>query len=412
MNDCLLKDVARQFGTPSYMYDGDCIEKQYNTLRSFLPENFQIFYSAKANPLLGICQIMKNMGSGIEVASVGELYLAQKAGFTPEQIIFTSPGKTAQELIYAVESNIYCINIECTEEAVLLNQIAEERSKIVNIAVRVNPDFNLQGSRIKMSGVSSQFGIDQGEVKNAFETLKTLANIKLIGIHVYCGTQVLSSQSLLECFEEEIKLALALSDEFDFSLEFLDLGGGFGIPYFKNEYPLDIVLLKDGMSKLIRNYGTRLEKTRVAVESGRFLLAECGLYLTKVLYVKKCKGSKFIVCDGGSNHHASSAFLGRHVRNNFPMRVLEKSENCEEVTVVGPLCTPTDVIGQKVLLPTIETEDIIAIEKSGAYGLTHSPVMFLSHEMPIELVSYKGEINVARERGRKEDFLKNQLSLF
>ncbi len=411
MNDISLHEITQKYGTPLYVYDGDKFVSQYKRLESCLPDEFEIFYSMKANPLLGICQLFKEMNSCIEVASDGELYAALEAGFLPENIIFTSPGKSYEELEYAIRHKIYSINVECLEEACIIDRIASERDLTVDISLRINPDFEGGGSSIKMSGVPTQFGIDYNLLEEAFDKLSSLSHLNIIGIHVYTGTQALDAQKILYGMEQIILLGLDLSKAYGFPLKFLDLGGGFGIPYFKGESQLDMELLKKGLNQIWDKYKEPLAKTRVVVESGRFLLAEAGIYLTKILYKKECKGIRFIVCDGGSNQHASSAFLGRHIRNNFPMHVLNKTDAGEEVNVVGPLCTPTDMIAQKVMLPAVTPGDIIAIEKSGAYGLTQSPAAFLSHPLPAEVILYNNMTYLLRERGRKEEFLRGQKKL-
>lgn len=411
MNDRSLQSIAQQYGTPLYIYDGDKIVSQYKKLQNSLPQEFEIFYSMKANPLLGICQLFKDLNSRIEVASCGELCVALAAGFQPENIIFTSPGKSYEELEYAIEEQIYSINIESIEEAELINRIAAEKNIKVDISLRINPDFDATASSIKMSGVPTQFGIDQALLEKAFETFAALTYINVIGIHIYTGTQALNTQKILFGIEQIILLALELSRAYGFKLKFLDLGGGFGIPYFKGETDLEVESLREGLSQIWDKFKAQLSGTRVAVESGRFLMAESGVYLITAQYKKDCKGSRYIVCDGGSNQHASSAFLGRHIRSNFPMHVLNKNTDEEEVNLVGPLCTPTDIIGQKVMLPQIVPGDIVAIDKSGAYGLTQSPGAFLSHPHPAEVIQYNGETYVLRERGKKEDFLKGQVRL-
>jgi diaminopimelate decarboxylase len=411
MEDTVLSAIVEKYQTPIYVYDGDKISLQYEKLRSTLPEGFEIFYSMKANPLLGICQLFRKLGSSIEIASSGELYTALEAGFPPNEIIFTSPGKTYEELEYAIETGIYCINIESVEEAQMISSIAVQKSKTVNISIRINPDFSVAGSSIKMAGVPTQFGIDQMQLNNTFTILQALSGISIIGIHVYTGTQLLSAQDIIYCIEQIIILALEVSEKYQFKLMFLDLGGGFGVPYFKGETALDLKLLKEGLAQIWDRFKHQLSQTQMAVESGRFLMAESGLYLTKVLYKKTCKGNIYTICDGGSSQHAGSAFLGRHIRNNFPMYVLNKRGNEEEVNVVGPMCTPTDIIGQKVMLPEINSGDVVVIEKSGAYGVTQSPAMFLSHPIPAEVVYIGGQTYVLRDRGRKEDFIKEQKKL-
>ncbi|MBO9598824.1 MAG: diaminopimelate decarboxylase [Cohnella sp.] len=412
MNDVDYRSLAEQYGTPLYVYQGDMIESRYRLLRGCLPESFEVFYSVKCNPLLGVCQLFRELGSGIEVASLGELRMALQAGFKPGDIIFTSPGKSAEELEAAVDLGIYSINVESVEEARRINAIAGRRNVLARISARINPNFNFSGAGMKMTGVPTQFGIDQSEIAEAMDAIQALPFVSLIGIHVFTGTQMLDADLIVRNFAEVMKLAVELSEAHDFALQFLDLGGGFGVPYFQGEQDLDTDKLRLGLSKLWEQYGEKLRGARIGVESGRFLLAESGVFLTKVLYVKNCKGAKYVVCDGGSNQHASSAFLGRYVRNNFPMRLHGKDEEeTEEANVVGSLCTPTDVIGQKVRLARAEPGDLLIVEKSGAYGLTHSPVLFLSHALPAEILIYRDNIHVLRERGKAEDVLHGQRSL-
>ncbi|GGI46485.1 diaminopimelate decarboxylase [Paenibacillus marchantiophytorum] len=410
MNQHIWKNIANIYGTPAYIYDGNKIAQQYELLKNCLPEPFEIFYSVKSNPLLGICQLFKKLGSCIEVASSGELYMALVAGFHPSQIIFTSPGKTCEDLLYAIETGIYSINVESVEEAKLIHQLASDRQRKVNISLRINPNFNINGAGMKMTGVPTQFGIDQSILKETMDIIQALPSVRIRGIHIFSGSQMLDADHIVLTVDEIMKLAVDLMDTYHFQLDFLDLGGGFGIPYFKGESYLEMDRLQGGLSEVWGRYKKRLDGVRIGVESGRFLLAEAGSFMTKVLYVKESKGSKYIVCDGGSNQHASTAFLGRYVRNNFPMRLLEKEGNLEEVNVVGSLCTPTDVLGQKVMLPIAEPGDLLIIDKSGAYGLTHSPVLFLSHVLPPEIICLDGEITVLRERGHYADFLRGQHS--
>ncbi len=408
----LMNQIVNDYGTPLYLYDGDFIVSQYQSLKRVFPENFEIFYSIKTNPLLGICQLFEQLGSGCEVASSGELYIALNAGFTADKIIFSGPGKTEEELEYAIDNKIYTINCESLKEAQLIHKIAAVKSKQINISLRINPSFDVSNARVKMTGVPTQFGIDQSQVSEVLKTLKTLPNINVMGFQVYSGTQILDANSIVSNAQEIIKMALEFQEQHNLKLQFLDLGGGFGIPYFPEEKPLHLDELQQGISRVWEKYREHLLGTRIIIESGRFLTTESGLYLTKVLYKKSCKGNNYLICDGGSHHHANSAFLGRFVRNNFPMYVLGKTDDLEETNIAGPLCTPTDILSQKVLLPKAEPGDVIVIEKSGSYGLTNSPSLFLSHFMPAELFYYQGEVKVIRERGEKEDFLAKQKSLF
>lgn len=411
MDSEVIKAAVREYGTPLYLYDGEKMQHRYECLKASLPPGFEIFYSMKANPLLAVCQLFRSLGSGIEVASEGELYLARRAGFEPGRIIFTSPGKTAEEIAFALEAGIYSINIESVEEARIISEMAVNSGRRADVSIRVNPDFNISGAGIKMTGVPSQFGIDQPRLDTAFSILTGLQGINIIGLHVYTGTQVLDAGNIAANMEEIIKLAVDMKERHDFKLRFLDLGGGFGIPYFNGENELDMEKLASGLASVWKRLGGKLAGTRVAVESGRFLTAEAGVYLTKVLYRKENKGVRYLVCDGGSNQHAASAFLGRYVRNNFPMHILGGCGEVSEYNIAGQLCTPTDMIGQKVRLTDAVPGDVLVVEKSGAYGLTDSPAMFLSHPAPAEVICFKGNMKIIRERGRAEDFLRGQKGL-
>ncbi|UJF31348.1 type III PLP-dependent enzyme [Paenibacillus hexagrammi] len=411
MNQPLWDSIANTFGTPAYVYDGECMVRQFALLKDCLPESFDIFFSVKSNPLLGICELLKQQGACVEVASAGELYLALQAGFPPQDIIFTSPGKSQEDLEYALNTGIFSINVESLRELYLIHQLAAKRGQIAHVSLRINPSFQHNGAGLKMSGVPSQFGIDQDQLGGVFEELEDMPYIHLRGIHVFFGSQILDSGHLLRNVQSILELAVQLMDTNRMEFDFIDIGGGFGVPYFKGETELQTDVLKSGLMEIWKGYSERLSGVRVGVESGRFLLAEAGSFLTKVLYVKESKGATYYVCDGGSNHHASSAFLGRYVRNNFPMHLPGMKGELSEVHVVGSLCTPTDVLGQKVMLPKAEPGDLLVIEKSGAYGLTHSPVLFLSHALPPEILVYEGELIVLRERGQNSDVLRGQHSL-
>lgn len=408
MDEKTIGNIVNEYGTPIYIYDTETIKENHARLKHSIHPSVEIFYSMKANPALAVCKFMKNLGCGIEIASAGELFIAAEAGFEPRNILFSGPGKTKEEIGYAILSNIYCINVESYQEACLIDQIAGTHKKKVRVALRVNPDFNASGSTIRMTGVASQFGIDVLLLEGFFESVRKLENIKIIGIQVYLGTQILDAAKLIRNFEEIVRLAMKISDMYGVKLEFLDFGGGYGVPYFPNENPLDMAGMGKGIREVLHEYRIFLNGIRLVTECGRFLVAESGVYVTRVLDRKTCKGGTFLICDGGSNQHASSAFLGRHIRNNFPMHVLNRDKDMEEVTIAGPLCTPTDIIGQKVRLPKTAVGDYIVVEKSGAYGLTYSPVCFLSHVTPAEVMLVNRKAYVIREKGRFEDIVKGQ----
>ncbi|AJQ26602.1 decarboxylase [Pelosinus fermentans] len=407
----IIEEAIRRYGTPLYLFNGEDIISKFNILKGSLPDSFEILYSMKANPLLGICQLIKKAGSKAEVASIGEMHVALTAGYKSNDIVFTSPGKTTEEIEYAIDRNIYCINVESMQEAVLINEIANTKSRKVDIAIRINPHFNCIETDIKMGGVATQFGIDQSQVGLVFQALEKLVNLNIIGIHVYVGTQILNAGDIVKNTNEIIKLAIELSDKYEFSLKFIDLGGGFGIPYFAEESNLDMNILKHGMDELWSRYKSRLTDTRIAVESGRFLTADSGTYITKILYSKECKGKKYLVCDGGYSQHPAASFLGRYNKNRFPIRTLHENSIKENVTVVGPSCTPIDILGKDITIAKAQPGEYLLVDKSGAYGLTNSPTSFLSHSSAAEVFCYRDSLHLLRRRSTLNDLLSKQYGL-
>lgn len=391
----IISNAVKSFKTPFYLYEEDRIIKNLNKLKSSVFPQAQIFYSMKANPLIGILKVLINQGCGIEAASKGELMIAQMAGCNSHNIIFTSPGKTYNEIKYAIEQGIFCINIESLDEMSIINEIATKLNKTVNIGIRINPDFK-NSARIQMVG-STQFGIETNQLEAVFETAAEFTNIHIIGIQVYMGTQILDAVSIINNTKNIIEMALSLAQKYNFKLNYLNMGGGFGIPYFPGEKDLDMYKLKHGLHELLFSFPAITRIERIIFESGRFIVAESGVFVTKVLYKKQCHKTKYLICDGGSNLHSSSAFLGRFVRNNFPMYSLTEHMEQEEVTITGPLCTPTDILGQNVQIAKCEAGDYIVIDKSGAYGLTQSPNMFLSHELPSEIMYSNNEYYYLRK---------------
>lgn len=407
MKDDQIKALAEQYGTPFYFYDKAVMTENYHNLKNSIFPGAELFYSMKANPALGVCQVFCGLGSGIEVASAGELYTALEAGFDPKRILFTSPGKTKHEIEFALRHQIRLINIESLAEAHLVSEVAGQLGIVADIGVRVNPAVAYSNAKIKMSGVASQFGNEEADINESFfRELRDLHNLSLQGIQVYMGTQMLLAEDIIKNTEYTMDMALRISKEFGFRLQYLNVGGGFGVQYFKNETQLDLTALKAGMADLKKRFGEALQDTEIIFESGRFLMADAGAFVTQVLYVKESKGQKFAVCDGGSNFHSSAAFLGRFVRNNFPMHTIPEGTETSECTVCGPLCTALDVIGQKVMIHAdIAPGDLVVIEKSGAYGYTYSLCRFLSHEQPMELMADGDGTYIIRERGALEDLL-------
>lgn len=411
----MLLSICREIGTPIYAYDMSNIRDQIDLLKCSLPEKIKIFYSVKANPNLGIVSFIRSYIDGFEVSSEGELFIALKAGVSPERIIFSGPGKTIVEIEYAIEESIGCIVAESERELKIINDIASHKGKSVNVALRINPIFESIGARIKMGGASKQFGIDEELVQSILNKLNEYNHIDVVGIQVYMGTQILDENRIVENSRKILEVAKKIADLNKFAMKFIDFGGGFGIPYFKGEKYLDMHILSKGFQQLFDEYKSFFisNHTKIAVESGRYIMAESGYFMTRVLYKKKSRGKTFLIVDGGSNFHSAAAGIGRFVRNNFPVDVLkvEDYRNTEFVDIVGPLCTSTDILAQNVEIPICKEGDIIVFPKSGAYGLSASMTGFLSHPRPAEVLFNEKSYHIVGEKGNRDDFTRGQKQL-
>ncbi len=407
MQPAQLATLAEQFGTPLYVYDGNKMEQQYRLLQHCVPGCFEVFYAVKANPLLGVLQVFKNTGCGAEVASEGELYLALKAGFNAQDIIYTCPGKTAEGIEMALRNNIGSINIESVYEAALINEIAAREQRFdVPVCVRINPDFSVAGAGLQMSGQSTQFGIDEDALEDFFEQMRTnFTRLRVIGVHVYSGTQVMKAENILMNADRIFSLAFRMSKTYGFELKLVDLGGGFGVAY-KNEEGLDLRALKEGYAQLWEKYGPALKDARIIIESGRFLTAAAGEFITRVLSVKISKGKKYIICDGGYSHHPASFHIGRYQENRFAvMPVNDTGDDEELVTITGPTGTPVDVLARDVMMSPVAPGDLLRIPNSGAYGFTNSCQHFFSGPSPAEVMQYNGSVYALRKRGNLKTLL-------
>jgi diaminopimelate decarboxylase len=403
VNRARFEDLARRFGTPLYLYDGNRFRRQLQLLRACLPPDVGVLYAVKANPLPGVLRLFHRQGCGAEVASEGELALALEAGFAPGDIVYTCPGKTWAGVEVALCRGVACLTVESLDEAELIDSVARALGASATVAIRINPSAPLPSAALKMSGVPSQFGIDEEDADAAVEEIRARRpRLRLAGVHVYSGTQVLSAEQSLFDAARTLELALRLSSEHGFALEFVDLGGGFGVPYQDSEGALDLRALKDGHRALWRLYRERLRGVRVVCESGRFLTAEAGVFVTRVLATKQSRGTRFVICDGGYSHHPAPSHLARCGRNRFPVASVTTRGEQELVTVTGPSGTPVDVLARDVMLDPVRPGDLLAVGLSGAYGYTNSCQLFFSGPSPAELMTHRGDVTVLRERGRLE----------
>jgi diaminopimelate decarboxylase len=384
--------LAERHGTPLFVYDAALLRRQARALRAALPDCVDLYYSVKANPHVDVVRTFVDEGLGLEIASVGEFERAMQAGGAPERTLFAGPGKRRAELERVVAAGIGEIHVESFDEIALLAEVARETGRRQPVAVRVNPLAEGSGGAMRMGGQPAAFGIDEERLEEAFLAVRAHESLDLRGVHQFAGTQVLDAGILLTQWSHAVDLARKAAKLLGGPCESVDLGGGLGIPYFAPDRPLDLAQVAEGARELFgaAQGDPLLKGTRFVLEPGRFLAGPAGLYLARVLTVKESRGQVFVVLDGGMNHHlAASGNLGQVIKRDYPIvnaSRMERTPAAEPMAVVGPLCTPLDTLGRKVVLPRPEPGDLVAVLQSGAYGLTASPVGFLSHGPAGEVV--------------------------
>ncbi|MFG3226574.1 type III PLP-dependent enzyme [Kitasatospora sp. NPDC048194] len=406
-----ITELAEEFGTPLYLYDGEEITTRFRGLRAALHPAMEVFYSLKANPNISICALLHSCGARAEVSSLTELVTAIRAGVGPQDIVFLGPGKSRAEVAACLDEDVHAIVCESVEELGLIDGLARERGTVARVVLRVNPSFQVKGSGLTMGGKPRQFGTDEELLLAEGKGLAgRYPNVRLTGVQVYLGTRILSEESVVENTRRIFELAERLSAELDFPLETVDVGGGLGIAYFDNEKDLDVQVLTAGLNPLIEDFAGRHPGTRLIMELGRFLVAASGTYVTRVRYTKTSMGENFAVTDGGTNHHMAAVGIGSYVKRNFPMAALERLDEpaTEPWHITGPLCTPNDVIGKKVPMPPLRPGELIGVQRSGAYGPTASPVHFLSHGYPAEVLVLDGRAHLVRKRDDVDAMLAGQ----
>jgi diaminopimelate decarboxylase len=377
--------VAEAGDTPLFVYDMSAVAARIGRFRSAMPA-IDLHYAIKANPLPALLAAVAPLVDGLDVASAGELATAL-AVKPAHAISFAGPGKRDDELAAAIRAGA-TLNVESEGEAERGFAIGDRFGLTPRLAVRVNPDVELRGSGMKMGGRASPFGVDAVRAAALVRRI-VAAGADWRGFHIYAGSQALDAQAIIDTQSATIGLAARLADEAGAAPPLVNLGGGFGVPYFAGDVALDVERVGDALADSLEKRAESLADTRFAIELGRWLVAEAGVYLTRVVDVKQSQGETFVIVDGGLNHQlAASGNFGTVVRRNYPLAVAARMgvEGTTEVTVVGPLCTPLDRVGDRVALPPVAVGDLLAIFLAGAYGASASPAAFLGHPPASELV--------------------------
>ena len=379
--------AARVGQTPFYAYDRGLLRARVAQLRAALPEAVKLHYAMKANPMPAVVAFMAGLVDGIDVASSGELKVALDAGANPQEVSFAGPGKRDAELRQAVAARVL-VNLESFREIPVLAKISNELGLPARVAVRVNPDFELKGSGMKMGGGPKQFGVDVEQMPALMAQIKA-AGLAFEGFHLFAGSQNLRPESICEAQLKSYELAVRLAQIAPQPVRFLNLGGGFGIPYFPGEQRLDLTTIGQNLERLLERAKTELPQAEFVIELGRYLVGEAGVYVARVVDRKVSRGQVYLVTDGGLHHHLSaSGNFGQVVRKNYPVTIGNRmgAASTEVASVVGPLCTPLDLLGDRMALPVAQIGDLAVVFQSGAYGASASPHGFLGHPDCVEVL--------------------------
>jgi len=393
-DDCLvvggvpLPRLALRVGrTPFYAYDRRLMQARVQTLRAHLPREVELHYAIKANPMPAVVGHLAPLVDGLDVASGAELNVALDAGATAASVSFAGPGKQRGELVQAVSAGVL-LNVESLHEIEMLEDIARETGFVARVAVRVNPDFELKASGMKMGGGPKQFGIDAEQVPEALRALSR-PGFAFEGFHIFSGSQNLKADAICEAQHKALELAIRLASDAPAPVRTLNVGGGFGIPYFPGDRPLDLAPIGANLRDLVERAKTVLPGAALVVELGRYIVGEAGVYVCRVIDRKVSRGEVFLVTDGGLHHHlAASGNFGQVIRKNYPVAIGTRMNGGEReiASVVGPLCTPLDLLADRVELPDAGIGDLVVVFQSGAYGATASPQRFLSHPPCLEVL--------------------------
>jgi len=393
VDDCLvvggtsLTELASRVGrTPFYAYDRRVIDERVRHVRRHLPARVKLHYAVKANPMPELVAHVARIVDGLDVASAGELKVALASGMTPREISFAGPGKTDEELRLAASTGIL-LNVESPREVRILARLAGTGAR-PRVAIRVNPDFELKSSGMRMSGGPKQFGVDAERVPELLAEVGR-AGLAFEGFHVFAGAQNLNPAAICEAQLKSYELARELARAATAPVRVLNIGGGFGIPYFPGDAPLELASIGANLAALAGRAATDLPEAELVVELGRYLVGEAGIYVCRVIDRKLSRGEVFLVTDGGLHHHlAASGNFGQVIRKNYPVVIGNRVEGTrrEIASVVGPLCTPLDLLADRMELAEAHEGDLVVVYQSGAYGLTASPTAFLTHPAPAEVL--------------------------
>ncbi len=402
--------LASAHGTPYYLYDLDAALAHLAALRGSLPDAVELLYCVKANGNRRVLEAFRPHVAGLDLSSAGELDMAVAAGYDPKHMSIAGPGKTVSELERCVDGGVQIVSLESLAELGRLGAVTRARGKRQDVTLRINPIETPKEFAMRMGGGASQFGVPEEEAEAALDAVLAEPGVRLVGIHIYAGTQCLEERALVENMQGSLAIAARLAAARDLSPEVVNLGGGFGIPYFAGQAAVDTPALGRAIGQAIVQFradNPRFQKTRFVFELGRFLIGRYGAYVSRVTEIKQTRGKRFVILDGGMHHcFPATGNFGQLVKKNYPVRNLTRDTDGADVIepanepqeLCGPLCTPMDSMARGVRIARAEPGDLVGFFASGAYSFAASPLLFLSHDTPIELLKLGGDVTVARER--------------
>lgn len=385
-----LTRLAQRVGsTPFFAYDRSLLSSRVAHLRASLPAAIQLHFSVKANPMPALVQHMAGLVDGFDVASASEMRVALDTPMAPAAVSFAGPGKTDAELTQAIAAGVV-LSLESPTEALRAARIGDALGLRPRVLLRINPDFEMKSSGMKMGGGARQFGVDAEEAPALLREIGALG-LDFHGLQIFSGSQSLSVSTIVDAQSRTFELARRLADHAPAPVVLLNIGGGFGIPYFPGEAALDLRPIADNLGAWLPRMRDALPQASVAIELGRYLVGEAGVYVTRVTDRKVSRGQVFLVTDGGMNHQlAASGNLGQVIRKNYPVavgtRMTAPATETETVNIVGPLCTPLDILADRMSLPRADVGDLVVVFQSGAYGPSASPSGFLSRAAAAEVL--------------------------
>jgi len=390
LNDYLIKQIEqtiKRFDSSFYIYDLDNLKDHLHKVSDSLDKDIKLWYACKANPMSAVLKVLRNMGFGVDVASTGELHQVMNAGIKGENIIATGPGKSKDYIRHLLLNNVQTIVLESKNQLKWLDEVSLELNQKTNALVRVQLDWK-EGKSVLGGDAITPFGLGSADWESV--NFHQYENVKIKGFHVFQWGNIMETNKLYEIWSKTVSELLEFAKLKDLSTDIIDLGGGLGVPYDLHSQGINFQEVHDILKKIKDDFNLKT----IWMELGRYTVAECGYYVTKIIDIKDVRGKKLVVTEGGINHCARVALTGQA----FPAHELYQSKEDEtiEYQVHGPLCTALDHLGTFELPTRLKIGDRLVFNKAGAYGYTESMPYFLCHELPAEVILYNGDLMIPR----------------